>query len=267
MQDLISLAKTSANKYQRLPFSVYSSFKEQRILNAPIINPLLIFVMHGTKRLGKNDEIICPSGNFIFLSNTAHIDMRNTPETEYFAILIEFEQCNFQQFKNRKTSPKKYFQGKIDATLKKALHQYIEWSTFSPSQLWSHRKEEILHLLYLSGHRDVEAIMAHTSLSHKLHDIISRDISHHWNIDNLTARLAISESTLRRRLKSEGTGIKHVIHSVKLGHGLHLLQTTMDPIGRIAEFCGYPSQSHFSIKFKQLFGMTPTELRKTRTLN
>ncbi len=223
--------------------------------------------MNGTKRLGKNDEIVCPSGNFIFLSNTANIDMRNTPDKEYFAILIEFEYCNFHQFKNRKTGHKKYFQGKIDSTLKKALQQYMEWSILSPSQLWSHRKEEMLHLLYLSGHKDVESIMEHPSLSHKLHDLISEDISHHWNIENLTARLAISESTLRRRLRSEGTDIKHVINRAKLGHGLHLVQTTMDSIGRIAELCGYHNQSHFSIKFKQLFGMTPTELRKTRTLN
>lgn len=267
MQDLISLAKTSAHKYQRLPFSVYTSFKEQRILNAPIIKPLLIFVMNGTKKLGKNDEIICPSGNFIFLSNTATIDMRNTPDTEYFAILIEFEPCNFHQFNNRKSIHKKYFQGRIDNTLKKALHQYIEWSIHSPRQLWNHRKEEILHLLYLSGHKDVESIMEHPSLSHKLHDIISKNIAYNWNIENLTAKLAISESTLRRRLKSESTDVKHVINSAKLGHGLHLVQTTMDPIGRIAEICGYRNQSHFSIKFKQLFGMNPTELRKTKMLN
>lgn len=223
--------------------------------------------MDGTKKLGKNDEIVCPSGNFIFLSNTTSIDMRNTPGTEYFAILIEFDYCNFHQFKNKKREPKNYFQGKIDDTLKKVLEQYMEWSTFSPPQLWNYRKEEILHLLYLSGHKDVEAIMKHPSLSHKMHDIISKDISHNWNISNLTARLAISESTLRRRLRIEGTHVKHVINRAKLGHGLHLVQTTRDPIGRIAEYCGYHNQSHFSIKFKQLFGMTPTELRKTKTSN
>jgi AraC-like DNA-binding protein len=32
----------------------------------------------------------------------------------------------------------------------------------------------------------------------------------------------------------------------------------------VAERCGYQSQSRFTDKFKQFFGVTPTELRKTR---
>ncbi|WP_462154574.1 helix-turn-helix domain-containing protein [Pseudoalteromonas piscicida] len=51
---------------------------------------------------------------------------------------------------------------------------------------------------------------------------------------------------------------------MKLGHGLHLIQTSYEPIGLIAEKCGYSSSSRFTDRFKQLYGLTPSALRKTR---
>ena len=102
------------------------------------------------------------------------------------------------------------------------------------------------------------------SLSHQIHEIISENISGDWCVDRLATKLAMSESTLRRKLIAEGTSIQAVRDRTKLGYGLHLVQTTMEPVGRIAEHCGYQSQSRFTDKFKQLFGITPTELRKTR---
>lgn len=264
MQELIHLVKGTLHENKQLPFSVYSSLKEQRILNAPIVKPLLILVLAGVKQLGKEDEIICPTGNFLFLSNTSNIDMRNIPGNEYFAVLIEFDFCDFDQFKGKRNNDQKYFQGKIDGVLEKTLKQYFEWSIFAPQELWRFRREELLRLIYLSGYEDVSTIVGHPSLSHQIHDIISENITNDWNVDCLTAKLAVSESTLRRKLNAEGTNIKSVINRTKLGHGLHLIQTTMEPIGRIAERCGYQSQSRFTDKFKQLFGTTPTELRKTR---
>jgi transcriptional regulator GlxA family with amidase domain len=50
----------------------------------------------------------------------------------------------------------------------------------------------------------------------------------------------------------------------RLSLGLHLLQTTVEPIGIVAEKCGYHSQSRFTERFKTHFGLTPSELRKTK---
>jgi AraC-like DNA-binding protein len=77
----------------------------------------------------------------------------------------------------------------------------------------------------------------------------------------------MSQSTLRRKLQVEGSSLQAIKDRVKLGYGLHLLQTTMEPVGIIAEKCGYYSQSRFTDRFKQLFGLTPTELRKTRVID
>jgi len=264
MKNLIKSAKTATDDNTNLPFSIYSSVKEQHIANVPVMKPLLIFVLSGLKQLGK-DKVICPTGSFVFLSNSPTIDMRNIPDSEdYFAVLIEFEYGDFDQFKLKKNSSKKYFQGEINSVLEKSLHQYIELSTFAPSEALHFRKKELLQLIYLSGYEDVSAIAEPPSLSHQVYDIISEDISEDWGGERLSDHLFMSESTLRRKLKAEGSSIQGIKNRTKLGHGLHLVQTTMDNIGRIAEDCGYQSQSRFTDQFKILFGMTPTELRKTR---
>lgn len=266
LQELTESAKKTRQVDKPLPFSLYSSITEQHILNAPIMKPLLICVLAGVKQLGKDSEIVCPAGGFVFLSNSPTIDMRNIPvNEEYLAVLIDFEYSDFNQFKRTTNQTKKYFQGNLDYMLAKTLQQYMEWSTYSHPAAWHFRKKELLQIIYQCGYDDVGAIAEHPSLSHQLQDLISEDISGDWSVDRVTAKLALSESTLRRKLKAEGTDIHAIINRTRLGHALHLVQTTMDPIGRIAERCGYSSQSRFTDKFKQLFGITPSELRKTRT--
>lgn len=264
MKDLIDLVKNVLLEGRSLPFSVYASLREQRILNAPIARPLLIFVLAGVKKLGKEDEIVCPTGTFLFLSNNSDIDMRNIPGDEYFALLIEFDFSDFDQFKSKRGNARRYFQGEIDVVLGEALRQFVEWSIFSPQELFHFRRKELLQLLYLSGYEDVSAIVGYPSLSHQLHEIISENISDDWSVERLAGRLSVSESTLRRKLKAEDSSIKFIVNRARLGHGLFLVQTTMEPIGNIANHCGFQSQSRFTDKFKKLFGITPSELRKTR---
>ncbi|MGH1487306.1 MAG: helix-turn-helix transcriptional regulator [Cellvibrionaceae bacterium] len=265
MQELITSIKQVMSQKAVLPFSVYSSFQEQNLFNVPIIKPLLIFVLDGSKKLGKDNELNCPSGSFIFLSNSPTVDMRNIPhDKEYFALLIEFEYTDFDCFLRKPKKTQQYLQGEIDSILANTLQQFVEWSAFAPATMWPIRRQEILQLIYQLGYEQVSAIIEPPSLSHKLHGIISADISAELTADDLSSRLAMSPSTLRRKLSAEGINLQAIKDRVKLGYGLHLVQTSSEPIGVIAEKCGYYSQSRFTDRFKQLFGLTPTELRKTR---
>lgn len=265
MQKLIHTAKLALQEQRRLPFSAYSSVKEQRIFNVPIIKPLLICVLDGCKELGKKNETTCPAGSFIFLSNSPNVDMRNIPDgKEYFALLIEFDYSDFDCFTRQQIKAERHFQGNIDSILENTLQQFVEWSAFAPADIWSLRKQEILKVIYYLGYEQVSAIAGSPTLSHRLHNIISTHISDDMSAGALSSKLAMSESTLRRKLNGEGTSIQEIKDRAKLGHGLHLVQTTLAPIGHIAEQCGYLSQSRFTDRFKQLFGITPTELRKTR---
>ena len=112
MVNLISTIKntieSAEQKHIDLPFSVYSSIKEQELLNVPIIKPLLILVLSGKKALGKQNELACQAGDFIFLSTNPALDMRNIPkDNEYFALLIDFAKtyltyCSVQKIAQRR---------------------------------------------------------------------------------------------------------------------------------------------------------------------
>lgn len=267
IQMLIDIAKKAVCNNRKLPFSVYCSIKEQHMLNVPVIKPLLIFVLSGSKSLGPEDELICPAGSFVFLSNKPDVAMRNIPgDSEYFALLIEFEYSDFECLEHRSYETNTYFKGEMEPTLEYTLRQFVEWSEFAPVELWHVRRKEILQVMCSLGFEQVRSIMKPPTLSHKIHTIITSDLASDLDAGSISSMLAMSESTLRRKLSAEGDRFQDIKDRAKLGHGLHLIQTSSKSIGRIAEICGYSSQSRFTNKFKQLFNITPTELRKTRMI-
>lgn len=265
MKTLIDSVKKALLTHKPLPFSVYTSIKEQHILNVPLANPTLIFVLSGQKKLGQQSNWLCQSGDFIFLSNHPGIDMRNIPkETEYFALLIEFDYEDFEGLEKQNHHQTDFFIGNINQTLETSLQQFVEWSLIAPASMWSLRRREIVHLLYQLGYTQVSSIIREPGLTKKLSTLIKNHIAEDLATEALCSQLNMSESTLRRRLKAEQTNLQTIKDNVKLGYGLHLLQSTAKPIGHIAAECGYQSQSRFTDKFKQKFGLTPSELRKTR---
>ena len=263
--NLLSTIKNTLNSNRALPFSVYSSAKEQNLLNVPIAKPLLIVVLNGEKELGKDHEISCCSGEFIFLADSPAINMRNIPKgKEYFALLIEFEYQDFNGLQNSEFNQQKYYIGEISAILEQCLQQFVTSSLWAPEQLWLLRRREIIELLCHIGHKKILSMVGNFKTAHRLHDIFCEYGFNGLTNEYLCKQLAMSESTLRRKLKLEGTSVQEVKDQARLGLGLHLLQTTRQPISLVAEKCGYLSQSRFTDRFKKRFGLTPSELRKTK---
>jgi AraC-like DNA-binding protein len=90
------------------------------------------------------------------------------------------------------------------------------------------------------------------------------DLSRDWTIKEIAATLAMSERTLRRRLRAENTGFRAVLEDARLNRGVELVIASDMPIGQIAFECGYQSQSRFAQRFRLRFSMSPTELRATQ---
>ncbi|MGS2718647.1 helix-turn-helix transcriptional regulator [Eionea flava] len=266
METLIETIRYVAASQQSLPFSVYTSVKEQHIVNVPIVKPLLICILSGNKKLGRQGEIICPFQSFVFLSNNPTIDMRNIPsDGEYFALLVEFEDSDFDCLPasvDNVVTP--LIQGSINGVLENTLQQFVEWSATALPAMWHIRRQEILQVLFYLGYHQITSAYISSNISYRLHKLISQDITQKMGITQFASALAMSESTLRRKLHSEGLSFQSIKENVRLGHGLHLLQSSRISIGAVAEQCGYHSPSRFTQKFKQLFGVTPSELRKTR---
>ncbi|PKG39424.1 helix-turn-helix transcriptional regulator [Psychromonas sp. Urea-02u-13] len=267
MKALINTINTLETGNNPLPFSIYSSTKEQNLLNVPVIKPLLIAILSGDKQLGEDTDITCTAGEFVFLSNTASVNMRNIPkQNSYHALLIEFDYQDFENLQINSANEATLCIGDITETLAKCLEQFVEWSAWAPVELWPLRRKEILQLLCHMGHKEILSMATDTNLAHQVHAFFSDQLAHSGTLSSeyICHQLAMSESTLRRKLKSQNTTAQEIKDQARLGLGLHLLQSTHDAIGLIADQCGYQSQSRFTERFKALFGLTPSELRKTK---
>ncbi len=255
--------------------ALYQACAEQTLLDVPFFKPTLIVIVSGEKQLGHIiDQSAGRAGEFIFFADSPGIAMRNIPaKGHYQALLFEFEPEDFDALATLgpdkaalSATEKHYFSGAVDATLAMALSHYIEWQQSSPKVLWGSRRREILHLLVHQGYRQLQYFSNRNPVSRRAYGLINQQLESDLSLVDLSAKLTMSESTLRRKLAAEGTSFQQLKDAIALGKGLHLLQSTPWPISQIALACGYQSQSRFGERFKQKFGLTPSELRKTRSL-
>lgn len=74
----------------------------------------------------------------------------------------------------------------------------------------------------------------------------------------------VSESTLRRLFKTHmGKSIYEFTKETKILYASHLLMTTNVPISEIGYQLGYESPSYFTKTFREVFGISPQEYRKS----
>lgn len=251
-----------------LPFYVYSATHPQSLKNITITKPTLIFIMRGCKTIGQPEQVTCLSGHFIFLSDHKLTALRNIPDkNEYLAWIIEFDAQDFAGVPLMSSSTHApYIMGKTTQELTELIEQFVQISKWAPNNILGHRKSELLKVLYEMGHHEIASFGNNATLSFKIHALFRHHDFQNLSLEMICRSLSMSESTLRRKLKSENQSIKDIKDNAQLGYGLHLLQTTQHSIHHISEQCGYQSHSRFTKHFKNRFGLTPSELRKTKTL-
>ncbi|PCJ14829.1 MAG: AraC family transcriptional regulator [Gammaproteobacteria bacterium] len=279
MQDLIrTIAATSLSTQER-PFAIYACKQRQHLRSVPLLKPILVLILKGEKQLGDDPAISCKEGQFVFIPATPDITLSNIPSSQGFmSLFIEFDpselDCSHLLPQDRNSASLKalvesshptpeYFIGEQNSALVQCATQLVEWSTQAPKEMWGLRRKELIQLLYLQGYRYVHSVAQQSKINHKLVDLFRDNPSLRWNIQDVSQALAMSESTLRRKLQAEGTNFSDLLRRVRLGYGMHLLQTTRLPIATISEQCGYQSQSRFTEKFKDRFGLTPIKLKQT----
>ncbi|MBI5520596.1 MAG: helix-turn-helix transcriptional regulator [Desulfovibrio sp.] len=85
---------------------------------------------------------------------------------------------------------------------------------------------------------------------------------HGWSASGLARGLGTSERTLRRGLSAEGASLNSVLRDVRLNSALALLQSGRVSVGEAAARCGFASASRFAVRFRERFGMRPSEVSR-----
>lgn len=89
-----------------------------------------------------------------------------------------------------------------------------------------------------------------------------------WTLASMAARCFLSRATFARHFASRyPLTPQGWLSQVRMARAARLLEREPDAIGRIAEACGYLTQSSFSKAFKSVWGVTPGQFRQQRPVD
>ncbi|OUS23808.1 hypothetical protein A9Q99_27650 [Gammaproteobacteria bacterium 45_16_T64] len=250
----------------------------QRVREVPLHQPCMIMVLQGMKRLTFKDKSYdCRPGQLLLIPGNSVVYFENIPlgeQQEFLSMCTSFQPNTVEQFchqhkqiiNNIGSSASPLADAPSDIQL--AMLQRVQWCQQQgvDELMDEHRQQELLLLLVNSGLGESLLLPHASSWRQRVCHMLSLNIGHDWQLNQVSDKLAVSDSTLRRHLSKESTSFRLLLEETRLVSGLCLLQETNWPIGQIAETVGYQSQSRFGERFKRRFSMTPRELRQTRQL-
>lgn len=102
-----------------------------------------------------------------------------------------------------------------------------------------------------------------TSVSEKVRDLLEKDPGK-TNISRTAGELSISPSTLKRRLREEGTTFRELRQSFLRERAILRLLDRSVSVSEIAAELGYADLTNFTHAFKRWTGRSPRHFRKTR---
>lgn len=110
---------------------------------------------------------------------------------------------------------------------------------------------------------ELQQVLVHTRLADRVRGMMSLHLEADPSIGFVAGKLAMSERTLRRRLREEGVGFRDLLKEVRQEMALYFLRETNIRIEQIAIQLGYRDTACFRQAFREATGLSPREWRKT----
>lgn len=233
--------------------------------------PAIIWVLSGMKRVSTDRETRDISQDyFVLLPENQPITVENIPQNcqPYEARVLAFDRQYFETAYRRlaitEDQRRRSFQtAAVTPQISEAfVRARLALSNRGnlPESVLQHRCEEVI--LWLAEVGACLPWAKPTSFADRVRAVVASNPSYGWTSIEIGRELAVSEATLRRKLQAEGTSFKVILLDIRMVVGLTYLQTTNLLVSRVAAEVGYTSQSRFSARFKERFGIHPGEIRK-----
>ncbi|WP_269930532.1 helix-turn-helix transcriptional regulator [Aminobacter sp. HY435] len=128
------------------------------------------------------------------------------------------------------------------------------------------------HAGALAGHRLAEVLMLlrrvpaavclfEQSLAERAAWLVAGAPSRRWTAQAIGREFGLGASTLRRKLREEGTSLRQVLAAARMQLAHEMLARGEGNISDAAGIAGYASRSHFARRFVSVYGSTPSEVR------
>ena len=239
-----------------------------RLSTLTVRDDLLVIVSKGIKGLHTSQSVLTASqSEGVMIARGTQWDVVNDPmgSLQYEALVLSFSDALIRQF--NELYPLTHLTCVTDArvltvddALRDAMLRMLPSDRYVlPPALLTHRAIEVLLLLSLQGLRF--APPQALSWSDKVRRLVAQRPHADWSVDVLCQMFHLSESTLRRRLKSSGITLAGLVREVRLEVALGMLQSTSLQVGEVAQGCGWDSHSRFSAAFQLRWGVTPSVVR------
>ncbi|OMH38890.1 helix-turn-helix transcriptional regulator [Motiliproteus sp. MSK22-1] len=261
----------------QLEISSFRSKRPQPLRDVPIHSPCIMHVDQGVKQLvWENRTIAVDKSNLLIVPPRQTLTFVNTPaQGQYLARIVSFsgqlpphitEQLFAATAQKAPSQPYNYNRPLADISPEVS---HI-WNTLITASEQNLDEQLLLHysyglLLMLSKSIDLSAIFLNRSDSiiDKVLQQFRWSPSHDWKISDVAQRMAMSESTLRRKLSQQQTSFRELLLEFRLCYGLGLLQKQHLSLTDIGAMCGYLSYDRFARQFTGRFGLSPNAYRKT----
>jgi AraC-like DNA-binding protein len=233
--------------------------------------PAVIWVLNGTKRVSTDRETRKISQDyFVLLPENRPITVENIPGNcqPYEARVLAVDRAYFEAAYRRLTitedDRRRSFQTApasppITEAFCRAQSALVNQDQL-PASVLQNRCEEVILWLAEAGACLPWPKLA--SFADRVRAVVASNPSYRWTSIEVGKELAVSEATLRRKLQKERISFKVILSDIRMVVGLMYLQTTNWCVSRVAIEVGYVSQSRFSSRFKERFGIHPCDIRK-----
>ena len=254
---------------------VQSCYKPQKISKVTFSKPAALLVVSGSKEIElASRRFVAKTGELLIVPADTEFWIAKFPDPVsglYQGLGFRFDIETVQEFQ------RSYGRGLESWNLSSNWHapvseaalewiiQWLDWSSKYPPSLHvqRHRLVELLLLLAQAGLAGNILVSRNPSWRQRIGQMIGVDPARAWRCQELCRMLGVSESAMRRHLRVEGTSFRDLLEETRLMSSLVLVQETSFTISRVADAVGYRSQSRFTDRFKERFGLTPTMLRRS----
>ena len=140
----------------------------------------------------------------------------------------------------------------------------VKYTTFSnPTEIERHITQSLLFLVLSPFMKKADFIpfitcSINNKMTFKVKELIMRDVSKSWSLNMIAGILYVSSSSLKKRLKLEGTSYNKILVHCRMQYAKKLLKMNAHiTILQLSTQCGYSSSSYFISAFKKYHGVTP----------
>lgn len=207
-------------------------------------------------------------GSMLYMLAGQSYRVNNIPDAQgfYLAFLVTFPADAVQRIAKasfmNKTTGHGLPHGPTSSMLYDLLHTYLDLVLrYADPYLASLQQDQLLYALHLAG---VQSFTPRADMASRVRSLVEAEPDAPWTATNMARRMNMSERSLRRHLEDCGTSFAETVRLARLHVGLSLLQQSSINVTEASLACGYASPSRFAARFREYFGVAPSDVARAR---